>query len=412
MRQTLDYRKKLNILYFFLQLLFWGAAVVHYAYMTQILEAKGYAETEIGLLNGAKLLTGIICQLLLGTVCDRLRYRFPLKYVIAILAAGTVFLTGALYVTDHNFVRMLLISMGFGALFTTLQPMIDSLSILYAEHGIDVNYAKGRMGGSLSWAVLCVLVGQYCDLKGMHTVPLLAVLPLLVLMLLAAWLPWEQICPDCCRKGPGVSEKSEKKNSVWELLRNYPQFVLFLAGSAIMYMGYNFGSTFLIDFICTCGGNNTHYGLAQFVLAISEVPSAFIMIRLRKRVPNTLIMVCCAVFMTLKNLIPAYTDSVAVIIMAQGSEMLGFGLFYSGSMYFIEDCLPAEDIVKATALVSVATVGIGEGIGALCCGFIRKQIGVCGLMRLGALVNALAVPVFLSIYVIYEKKGKKSLKEY
>ena len=39
--------KKLNIAYFLLQLLFWGAAVVIYAYKTQILTFKGYSEVEI-----------------------------------------------------------------------------------------------------------------------------------------------------------------------------------------------------------------------------------------------------------------------------------------------------------------------------------------------------------------------------
>ena len=44
--------KHLNFMYFMLQVLFWGAAVINYAYMTQILETKGFTEVEIGILNG------------------------------------------------------------------------------------------------------------------------------------------------------------------------------------------------------------------------------------------------------------------------------------------------------------------------------------------------------------------------
>ena len=42
--------KELNVRYFWLQVLFWGAAVVHYAYMTQILQSKGFTEVEIGIM--------------------------------------------------------------------------------------------------------------------------------------------------------------------------------------------------------------------------------------------------------------------------------------------------------------------------------------------------------------------------
>ena len=138
--------KELNIRYFWLQVLFWGAAVVHYAYMTQILQSKGFTEVEIGVLNSVKLLVGVVFQVWIGAFADRTRYTIPLKYLIAVLSVGAGILTVALYMAGHNFILMLVLSMGFGITFTTLQPLIDSLSMLYCNHGVDVNYAKGRAG--------------------------------------------------------------------------------------------------------------------------------------------------------------------------------------------------------------------------------------------------------------------------
>ena len=165
--------------------------------------------------------------------------------------------------------------------------------------------------------------------------------------------------------------------------------------------------TVLIDIFTELGGGNTEYGMAEFVLAISEVPSAFIILKLRKRIPVKWMMVCCAFFMMVKNLIPTYADSITVVIGAQACEMLGLGLYYAESMYFIEEQLPGADLVKGASLVSVATVGIGEGIAACLCGVIRSRFGLYGLMKTGTLTNALSIIIFLWMCTLKKKKCEK-----
>lgn len=413
--------RELNIRYFLLQVLFWGAAVVNYAYMTQILQSKGFLASQIGILNGVKLLVGVVFQIWIGAFADRTRYTIPLKYLIALLAAGAGILTLALWMTGHNFWIMLFISMGFGITFTTLQPLIDSLPMLYTSHGADVNYAKGRMGGSISWAFLCIVAGMYCDRFGLSSFPICGVVLVLLLAFASAVMPWTWIRRENMTKGQdmsGMIDESDREcmaegvqieqpNHVGKLLWSYPVFTVFLIGSVVMFMGYNFGCTFLIDIYKGLGGGNTEYGIGEFVMAISEVPSAFIILKLRNRIPVKWMMVCCGFFMMLKNLIPAYADSIPVVIGAQACEMLGLGLYYAGSMYFIEEQLPEADIVKGASLVSVATVGIGEGIAACLCGVIRSGFGLYGLMKIGTFTNGLSIIIFLWMCTLKKKESKK-----
>ncbi len=392
--------RNINVRYFFLQVLFWGAAVVNYAYMTQILQNKGFSSEQIGILNGVKLLVGVIFQIWIGAFADRTRYTVPLKYLIALLSLGAGVLTAMLYYAGHNFILMLFISIGFGITFTTLQPLIDSLPMLYTSHGLAVNYAKGRMGGSISWAILCVVAGMYCDGVGLETFPIWGIVIMIVLVGASICLPWDSI---------NIKNLQEEKiegeiNTVCELLRKYPVFLVFLIGSIVMFMGYNFGCTFLIDIYRDLGGGNTDYGIGEFVMAISEVPSAFIILKLRNKIPLKYMMVCCAFFMMLKNLIPTYAVQVPVVICSQACEMLGLGLYYAGSMYFIEENLPKADIVKGASLVSVATVGIGEGIAACLCGVIRNRFGLYGLMKIGTLTNFLSIIIFLWMCTLKNKK--------
>lgn len=393
--------KILNMRYFFLQILFWGAAVVHYAYMTQILEFKGFSEFEIGILSGSRLLTGLVFQIWIGAFADRYVYRFPLKNIIAALAIGAGIFSFLLWKVGHHFLWMLFICMGLGITFTTLSPLIDSLSMLYVNHGKDVNFAKGRAGGSVSWAFLCIFAGVYCDKRGLGNFPLFAIGICLLMGVVALTMPWQSIHQN--HRIKKEKKESPTGDSVWKILKKYKIYTVFLIGSAMMFMGYNLGSVFLIDVFKGLGGNNTHYGLGEFVLAMSEVPSAFLILKFRKKIPMKWFMLCCAFFMTLKNLIPTYSHHIGIVILAQACEMLGFGLYYAGGMYLVTDMLPERDLVKATTLISVATIGMGEGIASLFCGMIHQRFGLYGLMKAGTLVNALAVLVMLFMCMMKEE---------
>lgn len=402
--------KSLNIRYFVLQVLFWGAAVVIYAYMTQILEHKGYSKVEIGVLGGVKLFVGVFFQLWIGPFADRHVYSIPLKYIITILSIISAVLTLCLYLIPHNFVLMIFVFAGFGISFLTVSPLIDSMSLLYTNHGQNVNFAKGRMGGSISWALLCVFAGIYCDKVGLGSFPIFGVVLSLIMAIFAATMDWDSICiENSQKKSDSNSVEGINPHSTSYLLRNYPIFSVFLIGSAVMFMGYCYGSVFLIDIFTGLGGNNTHYGISEFVLAISEVPSAFIVLKCRKKVSMKWVMLCCAIFMTLKNLFPTYTDHIWVVIAAQACEMLGFGLFYAGGMYLVEELIPPEDMIKATTMISVATVGIGEGIASVTCGMIRQGVDLYGLMKVSTLVNAIAILIILIMCFMNNNGTAKSI---
>lgn len=64
-----------------------------------------------------------------------------------------------------SFVQTVILFIGFGATFTCISPLIDSLSIKYMNGGKNINYPICRAAGSCAWAVACVLLG--CSVTGM-----------------------------------------------------------------------------------------------------------------------------------------------------------------------------------------------------------------------------------------------------
>ena len=336
---------KLNIKYAILQMMFWTCAASAYAYLTQMLQYKGFTDGQIGVINAVKLFSTVVFQIIIGVFSDRHAERIQLKYIISVLTAVALLLTSVFYEYKLSFVQTVMLFIGFGATFTCISPLIDSMSIKYMNGGRNINYP------------ICRALGAR-----------------------------ERIA------AANITEtRKTEVHTAGYLLTTYPKYRWFLIGSAVMFMGYNVGTTFLINVFERLGGNNFHYGLAEFVMAVSEVPSAFLLIKFRKRISLDKIMLCCAVFMTFKNMFAAFSDNVWVIVISQGCEMLGFGLFYSGSVYFIEEMLSPADVVKGMSLINAFTVGAGEGIGALLCGWINSRYGLTVLMDSSVVISAVSI---------------------
>jgi lacY proton/sugar symporter len=336
---------KLNIKYAILQMMFWTCAASAYAYLTQMLQYKGFTDGQIGVINAVKLFSTVVFQIIIGVFSDRHAERIQLKYIISVLTVVALLLTSVFYEYKLSFVQTVTLFIGFGATFTCISPLIDSMSIKYMNGGRNINYP------------ICRALGARERISAANI----------------------------------TETRKTEVHTAGYLLTTYPKYRWFLIGSAVMFMGYNVGTTFLINVFERLGGNNFHYGLAEFVMAVSEVPSAFLLIKFRKRISLDKIMLCCAVFMTFKNMFAAFSDNVWVIVISQGCEMLGFGLFYSGSVYLIEEMLSPADVVKGMSLINAFTVGAGEGIGALLCGWINSRYGLTVLMDSSVVISAVSI---------------------
>lgn len=336
---------KLNIKYAILQMMFWTCAASAYAYLTQMLQYKGFTDGQIGVINAVKLFSTVVFQIIIGVFSDRHAERIQLKYIISVLTVVALLLTSVFYEYKLSFVQTVMLFIGFGATFTCISPLIDSMSIKYMNGGRNINYP------------ICRALGARERISAANI----------------------------------TETRKTEVHTAGYLLTTYPKYRWFLIGSAVMFMGYNVGTTFLINVFERLGGNNFHYGPAEFVMAVSEVPSAFLLIKFRKRISLDKIMLCCAVFMTFKNMFAAFSDNVWVIVISQGCEMLGFGLFYSGSVYLIEEMLSPADVVKGMSLINAFTVGAGEGIGALLCGWINSRYGLTVLMDSSVVISAVSI---------------------
>ena len=344
--------RRITVKYCFLQGGYWTLAAVAMAFTTPLLEAKGFSGTEIGILSAVKYLAVLIFQMVLGSFADKHAEKVPLQRMLILMTFVNIIFSFLFYLTGHTMWMAMLTLIIFGMTIHCASPLVDSLSIQYMNHGVKMNYAISRACGSLCWAVFCVVVGLIADAFGANRILIFQI----VVSFLFAFFAFNMDAVDFSKErkkeektGDLASENSDTKcetgevHSCFYLLKHFPKYSLFLLGLVFVFAAYNMNSTFLIDWIEGMGGNHADYGMAQFVLAMAEIPVALVFYRIRGRVSIDKLMVVCAFFCFLRATATTFSSSVTLVILSQALELLGLSIYYVGTVYFVMDYLPQKN---------------------------------------------------------------------
>lgn len=401
--------KEISIKYCFLQGMYWTLAAVAMAYTTPLLEAKGFTEIEIGYLSAVKYLSVIVFQMIIGTFADKHSRTIPVKYIIIGLTVLGIIFAALFWNTGHNMPMATVSLVVFGATINCASPLVDSLSIQYMNHGVKLNYTVSRAWGSVCWAVFCVVVGVISDKLGTNNILLFQIVGSVFFIISAGIMnpidynkkPIEDI------SNQKEKSKSQKIHSNWYLIKNFPKYTLFLMGMVLMFAAYNMNTTFLVNVVENLGGNHFHYGMAQFVLSMAEVPVALIFYRIRGRISIDRLMLICSIFALFRAMATTFAPNVPLLILSQGFEILGFGIYYAGAVFYVMDYLPVNDSVKGTALINLAGMGLGDMTGSLLCGFLKENFGLHNLMLDSIYVAVLSVVVMLIMTRMPVRREKK-----
>lgn len=383
---------KLQIMYCLSQGGYWLTAVVLGAFITPLLIRKGFSEYEIGVLTAVKCIATCVFQLMIASFADKYANKIQLKYIISGLLAIGFITSLAFYFTTPGFYVTLIVFVLFGIGITCTSSLIDSLSALFMNRGRKISYTVARACGSTTWAVASLLLGVFCTKYGENNLLLLQAV--FLAFLIAVILLMEKV-PQA--DAGEIQQKSEDKNphSTLYLLKKYPKYTIFVFGVLLASMCYNLSCSFLIKVIEACGGNQTHLGMAHFVLAVSEIPTALLFSKLRKFWKLDTMLIIFTVFNTLKALGILVSGNVWGIIGSQIFEMFGFGLFYATSLFFVMENLPDSDVVKGVSFVTMVTSGIGAAAGSYLSGIILTALGLTNLLIISVVFGIFSIAVMV-----------------
>lgn len=368
---------------------------VAFSYMTFYLLKNDFTTAQVGVINAVFWLLATLLQPVLGQLVDRLKqgwrvpmfvmYGIALATSIAILLIPVPFVRGILYGT-------FCISIG------STRPLVNTICFTSTEGGTGVNFGSARGTGSITFAVLSLILGELTLIFDSRLLPIsLAVLCVFMIVLIA--------CSKFYRK-PSTSEVKKKPASLWVFFQRYPMFIPVWIGSILMMIFHCMTNTYLLQIVEKAGGNSSTMGIALAIAAVMELPVMFGFAWINKKMSCHRLLLFSAVFFVLKGALYYFTASVWAVYVAQGLQMLSFAVYANAGVCYANDTLQSEDIGLGQSLIGIAS-SAGSLISGLLGGYLIDYHSVDYMLFVGLMIAIAAVAILLGSVITERVKMKQ-----
>lgn len=394
---------KLNVKYSVVSGLYWMICAVAGIFMVPILREKGMDNGQIGLLLSIRSLATLGISPFIASFSDK-HPKVQLKYILMILAGINILNTIVFQFVSMSLWQLAVIMVILGGSSNTMPPLHSSIAMKFNKPGNTIVYSIGRGTGSVTYAFAALGLGYLVGDSHLYMALVIQIILDVATIISLIVMP----CYDVEEGAPSqevlghVKEKSAHTSMY--LFQHYKFFTLFLFASAFMFVGYSMCNSFLIDVIIAKGGNNSHMGIANFILGISELPTAILFQRLKKKFGVYKLLRISAIFSLLKMVFLYFSPNVFWICASQVLQMLGNGMYWSTSVYYVNEVIPKEDIVKGQSLATIFSVNIGGILGTMFSGQLLNYFDVNGLIMFGCGCSLIGVFIMFSAMKKSEKR--------
>lgn len=389
--------KYLNVHYSLILGAYWMIFAVSSIFVVPLLRSRGFSNLETGILISIRSFSAIVISPIIASFSDR-HPSFQLKYTLMLLLTINIVNTLIFQYGSPNYLQTVFLFIILGATTNTMPPLHSSLSIKFLEAGRPVIYSIGRGVGSVSYAVICLLLGYLVGENHLSVSLTLQILLDIFSLILLLFFP---------RYTPVAASGSAKSSpsaphSNWYLLKNYPYFTLFLISSVFIFVGYSMCNSFMIDIITSRGGTNSDLGISCFILGIVELPTALLFPRLKVKLGVKRLLRISASFALLKMIFLYLSPNVLCIFLSQTLQMLGNGMYWPASVHYVTETIDSADQVKGQALTTIASVNIGAILGSSVSGKLLCYYSIDSVIMFGCICS------FIGVIFMYLAMSKKS----
>lgn len=363
--------KKLTAQCAVLQGSYWVAVCAINGFATVFLLHIGLKSSQIGVVLALGNILGVILQPFVAAAADRAK-RVTLQQMTAGMAIAIILLLILMQCMSKMVPGIVLSFLIVNMLLQVVQPLINSISLYYVNHGIYVNFGIGRGVGSASYAVaasfLGILIGRYYGLAIMAV----GCLSFAVMFVTLISMP--------VVKDPNESKKEEQKNTanrqrgggILEFACRYRNYMLVLLGMILIYVESTYVNNYLINIVVSLGGDIKRMGTLLTVSAMSELPTMLLFSRLVGKWDSRKLIRFAAVMFSVKALGYLVCGSISFLYVVQMLQMLSFALCLPSAVYYVNETMAVEDRVKGQSLlIASSTMGgvFGSLSGGDACGF-------------------------------------------
>ena len=252
---------------------YWASYAAIAAYVNLYLLEMGFSSGAIGVLIALAGLLSALLQPLAASYADR-ETSPNLKAINLAIAALWMLSALGLLVFHKNKVASLLFYGGCLSLLQLQTPLVNGLGVTSINCGCKLNYGVSKSVSSVTYALVCLVLGRMTAAQGGRPVPWAIVLLTGVFILSLVLYP--------AQRAPRSGSEAKGADGL-AFFRKYPRFTGVLAGCILLYISHVFLNSFTLQIIRTKGGDSSHMGLSMAIAALSEIPTMLLFTQMLRK---------------------------------------------------------------------------------------------------------------------------------
>ncbi len=374
-----------------------------HAYASVFLLAKGFTNSQIGILLAAANVISVLIQPVIAGLIDK-PGRLTNRNVSAACTAIMIVLAGILAFTESTKAVVFIVFMLLYMIQMAYQPLMIAMNFEYAARGCNINFGLARGLGSAGFAVCSPILGNLLLTHDVEIIQLSNMLVLIVglIFILTFTLP-KEAGQEVSAETQAVEKAVAAHNNFFVFARYYPRFMLFLAATICFFFAHNMINDYLIQIITPLGGTEKDLGYAVSMAAILELPTMALFAAMTKKVDCGKLLKLSGIFLTIKTLILFLATNMTGVFISQFCQIAAYALFIPASAYYASKVMEELDQVKGQAFINCA-VTLGGVFSNVICGRVLDIAGAKTMMAIGLAVSAAGTVLALIIIRDIDKK--------
>jgi len=376
-----------------LQALYWAVFATTNSFAIVNLLARGFTNTQVGLLLAIAGTVSAFAQPVIGTLTDKIE-KATVKLVLCLLSISGLALLALFMVIPDNLLLVGLVYGAIAAITASIQPFVNALIFEYINQGVSISFGATRGAGSITFAGATSLAGLLLNLYSAKVMPIFSMVLYLLFLLVVMSFPkinHEQI----------EREHSDKNESFFTFVKKYHRFFYFLLGIIATFTFHTMLFTYLLQIMLHVGGTDSDFGLSLTISALSELPIMLGFSFLAARIKVSKLMKIGAAVYLLRAVLLLLATSVLMVNAIQLLQALSFAVLIPASVYYVNTRMDEGDKVKGQTFVVGANT-VGSVIGALLGGFLLDNFSVTTMLQVGVVCALIGVLLF--VYSVVDKE--------
>ncbi len=376
-------RNRFFIDYILLQFLFFTIMGVFCGYGSYLLINFGFSTTATGIIMSLGSICSTIIQPIFASIVDNSK-KYTLFDACVFISTLLVILSILGYMQINAGILMMLIYIGIAATYECFESLINSVPILLANNGCQINYGIGRATGSLGYAVATALLGLLTakfSFKIILIVSILTSVLLLIVSLISA--------KNFTTINTKTDSNKQETISYTEFLSRHKSFLLLILLTIGIYFSFTMVDNRMDIIVGNVGGTSKQQGLIMSFKAMLEIPIIFFYKKIEDKFSAKTLLKVAAFSFTLKSFLYYISTDITLIWITQLTQITSIALEIPAMVSFINSIMDKKELVRGQALF-IMSISIASVLSSFFSGIIIENLSIKTMLLICFIVSAIS----------------------